>query len=261
MRPEAEASRLRSTPTRQASCGDRAAGGLGVELGLRADGLGSGARGARQSAGRTAQAALAQRSATDRSHAASAAPLQPRRPGQERRRRVARQAPRDPTSGALDRQVVFDFRVGLSGRQTGRADEPPQGHASCTAWPWSTPINTCSTPASASIAIPTIPSFAALATCTTARWKARCGSSRSRAAWCRARRTRFARPIRTVEATIVLQRQPGEPRISRSFASSPTTKSSGLQNHYHNYGLGVPLIAVRKHHGGEDPEEKFYPPG
>jgi pimeloyl-ACP methyl ester carboxylesterase len=34
----------------------------------------------------------------------------------------------------------------------------------------------------------------------------------------------------------------------------------GLRNHYHNYGLGVPLIAVRRPHGGEDPAEKYYPP-
>lgn len=33
----------------------------------------------------------------------------------------------------------------------------------------------------------------------------------------------------------------------------------GLRNHYHNYGLGVPLIAVRKCHEGEDPREEFYP--
>ncbi len=34
----------------------------------------------------------------------------------------------------------------------------------------------------------------------------------------------------------------------------------GLQNHYHTYGLGVPLIAVRKGHSAKDPAEHFYPP-
>jgi pimeloyl-ACP methyl ester carboxylesterase len=34
----------------------------------------------------------------------------------------------------------------------------------------------------------------------------------------------------------------------------------GLQNHYHTYGLGVPLIAVRRGHPGEDPAEHYYPP-
>ena len=34
----------------------------------------------------------------------------------------------------------------------------------------------------------------------------------------------------------------------------------GLQNHYHTYGLGVPLIAVRKTHDTHDPAEQFYPP-
>jgi pimeloyl-ACP methyl ester carboxylesterase len=35
----------------------------------------------------------------------------------------------------------------------------------------------------------------------------------------------------------------------------------GLINQYHTYGLGVPLIAVRKSHPGLDRAEKYYPPG
>lgn len=34
----------------------------------------------------------------------------------------------------------------------------------------------------------------------------------------------------------------------------------GLRNHYHTYGLGVPLIATRKKHEGLDAAERFYPP-
>ena len=34
----------------------------------------------------------------------------------------------------------------------------------------------------------------------------------------------------------------------------------GLRNHYHSYGLGVPLIAVRRAQDGEDSAEQFYPP-
>jgi len=37
-------------------------------------------------------------------------------------------------------------------------------------------------------------------------------------------------------------------------------KLLGLRNHYHNYGLGVPLIAIRRPHGDEEPAERFYPP-
>ncbi|MCC7476007.1 MAG: alpha/beta fold hydrolase [Pirellulales bacterium] len=37
-------------------------------------------------------------------------------------------------------------------------------------------------------------------------------------------------------------------------------KIQGLQNHYHTYGLGVPLIAVRKPHPGHDAAEQYYPP-
>ncbi|MHB8902465.1 MAG: esterase/lipase family protein, partial [Thermoguttaceae bacterium] len=35
----------------------------------------------------------------------------------------------------------------------------------------------------------------------------------------------------------------------------------GLKNHYHNYGLGVPLIAVRRRHPGEPPAAGYYPDG
>ncbi|WP_442485657.1 esterase/lipase family protein [Aeoliella sp. SH292] len=34
---------------------------------------------------------------------------------------------------------------------------------------------------------------------------------------------------------------------------------AGLRNHYHTYGLGVPIIAERRSHEGEDSVEKFYP--
>lgn len=43
------------------------------------------------------------------------------------------------------------------------------------------------------------------------------------------------------------------------FASGYELK--GLTNSYHTYGLGVPLIAIRKQHADEDPAEKYYPPG
>lgn len=35
---------------------------------------------------------------------------------------------------------------------------------------------------------------------------------------------------------------------------------SGLRNQYRSFGLGVPMIAVRKAHENEEPSEKFYPP-
>ena len=34
---------------------------------------------------------------------------------------------------------------------------------------------------------------------------------------------------------------------------------AGLRNHYHTYGLGVPLIAMRRPHDDPDPAEEFYP--
>jgi pimeloyl-ACP methyl ester carboxylesterase len=35
----------------------------------------------------------------------------------------------------------------------------------------------------------------------------------------------------------------------------------GLENRHHTYGLGVPLIVVRKSHADAEPAEEFYPPG
>ncbi|MEX2317590.1 MAG: alpha/beta fold hydrolase [Pirellulales bacterium] len=37
-------------------------------------------------------------------------------------------------------------------------------------------------------------------------------------------------------------------------------KVKGLTNHYQSYGLGVPLIAVRRSHSAPDAAERFYPP-
>lgn len=36
---------------------------------------------------------------------------------------------------------------------------------------------------------------------------------------------------------------------------------TGLANRHHTYGLGVPLIAVRRQHQDMEPAEKYYPPG
>jgi pimeloyl-ACP methyl ester carboxylesterase len=36
---------------------------------------------------------------------------------------------------------------------------------------------------------------------------------------------------------------------------------TGLANRHHTFGLGVPLIAIRKKHEGEDAAEQYYPPG
>ena len=38
-------------------------------------------------------------------------------------------------------------------------------------------------------------------------------------------------------------------------------EATGLTNHHRSFGLGVPLVAVRKSHDHEDPAEEYYPPG
>ena len=65
----------------------------------------------------------------------------------------------------------------------------------------------------------------------------------------------------TVEVTIVSAATTWRAEDFEEFRFVSDYEIKGLQNQYHNYGLGVPLIAVRKHHGGDSTEEKFYPPG
>jgi pimeloyl-ACP methyl ester carboxylesterase len=91
----------------------------------------------------------------------------------------------------------------------------------------------------------------------------------------------------SLEGMLRLVRQEGElrPGMSRTVTTANTTCSfdvtlhssgwhaedidriefvsdyqiKGLQNHYHTYGLGVPLIAIRSGHPGNGVEEHFYP--
>lgn len=91
----------------------------------------------------------------------------------------------------------------------------------------------------------------------------------------------------SLEGMLRLVRQEGElrPGMSRTVTTANTTcsfdvtlqssgwhaedidrlefvsdyKIQGLQNHYQTYGLGVPLIAVRRGHPGHGVEEHFYP--
>jgi pimeloyl-ACP methyl ester carboxylesterase len=66
---------------------------------------------------------------------------------------------------------------------------------------------------------------------------------------------------RTIDATIVLRGNGWRAEDFDGFNFVSDYEIRGLQNHYHNYGLGVPLIAIRKHHANASPEEKYYPPG
>jgi pimeloyl-ACP methyl ester carboxylesterase len=65
----------------------------------------------------------------------------------------------------------------------------------------------------------------------------------------------------TVEATVVLCGRGWRPEDFAGFRFVSDYEIRGLQNQYHSYGLGVPLIAIRKRHDPPAPEEKYYPPG
>jgi Alpha/beta hydrolase family len=65
----------------------------------------------------------------------------------------------------------------------------------------------------------------------------------------------------TVETTIVLCSRSWRAEDFADFRFVSDYEIRGLQNEYHTYGLGVPLIAERKRHDTASPEEKYYPPG
>ena len=64
-----------------------------------------------------------------------------------------------------------------------------------------------------------------------------------------------------VETTIVVRSNTWRAEDFAEFRFVSDYELRGLRNQYHNYGLGVPLIAIRKHHDNASPEEKLYPPG
>jgi len=65
----------------------------------------------------------------------------------------------------------------------------------------------------------------------------------------------------TVEVTIVIHSRTWRAEDFAEFKFVSDYDIRGLRNQYHNYGLGVPMIAVRRHHEQAGAEEKFYPPG
>jgi len=65
----------------------------------------------------------------------------------------------------------------------------------------------------------------------------------------------------TVEATIVLRGNGWRAEDFENFRFVSDYEIRNLQNQYHNFGLGVPLIAERKHHTNASPTERYYPPG
>lgn len=65
----------------------------------------------------------------------------------------------------------------------------------------------------------------------------------------------------SVEVTMVLRCEHLQADDLDGFQFVSDYEIRGLQNHYHSYGLGVPLIAECRHDGNASPQEKFYPPG
>jgi pimeloyl-ACP methyl ester carboxylesterase len=69
---------------------------------------------------------------------------------------------------------------------------------------------------------------------------------------------RVQTPSRICDVKVVLHSNGWRPDDFDQFEFVSDYSVKGLRNHYHGYGLGVPLIAIRRHQGG-DPKERFYP--
>jgi len=65
---------------------------------------------------------------------------------------------------------------------------------------------------------------------------------------------------RRIDVDVVLRHSGWHQDEFDRFEFASDYEVNGLRNHYHTYGLGVPLIAVRKQHENQDPTEKYYPP-
>ena len=65
---------------------------------------------------------------------------------------------------------------------------------------------------------------------------------------------------RSIDVNVVLRSSDWSPDSFDRFEFVSDYEVSGLRNHYHNYGLGVPLIAIRKQPEGPSESEQFYPP-
>jgi pimeloyl-ACP methyl ester carboxylesterase len=65
----------------------------------------------------------------------------------------------------------------------------------------------------------------------------------------------------TLEITVVARNVRWHPEDFERFEFVSDYEIRGLSNQYHTYGLGVPLIAVRKVHPEQAASERYYPPG
>ena len=65
----------------------------------------------------------------------------------------------------------------------------------------------------------------------------------------------------TWDITCVLRGGAWRPEDFGSFEFVSDYEMKGLKNHYQTYGLGVPLIAVRRTYPGEPVAARYYPPG
>lgn len=74
----------------------------------------------------------------------------------------------------------------------------------------------------------------------------------------------MSRIVKTANHTcsfdVVMQSTGWRPDDIDRFEFVSDFKVQGLRNHYHTYGLGVPLIAVRRGQSRQDPAERYYPP-
>lgn len=65
---------------------------------------------------------------------------------------------------------------------------------------------------------------------------------------------------RYVDIQIVLRGESWHSEDFQQFEFVSDYEVHGLRNHYHTYGLGVPLIAVRRNQTAHNSAEQFYPP-
>ena len=63
------------------------------------------------------------------------------------------------------------------------------------------------------------------------------------------------------DVTVVVRGNVWKPEDFERFEFVSDYEVNGLKNQYKSYGLGVPMIAIRKQQDAQSPSERYYPPG
>ena len=192
-------------------------------------------------------------------HRATAAALRPREEARRQARRCWRSSPRSTASEPNRENIYALAELAYVGGKKAEVAMRRTKRSSSTAQPCCTPTSICSTRLTPRRATPTTRSSASPAICTTRALEGTLRIVQSQGALRPARRASSRPPTTRAKSKIVLKSKGWHAEDFDHVEFVSDFEVHGLRNHYHNFGLGVPLIAVRRHHEDMDPREQYLP--